>query len=249
MTAQYQAARTPHGRMVRLGIRPDTSDGSHAVGMLVGDEYRFADIPPDTLVGTGLDIGSYAGHASIALAGDHPHLRMIAVDPVQENIELLTDTLVHNGMEYRVIPRQAAACDVPDSTRTLRYDYSGAIDHGNGHTTDASYVHGNRFMAGLWRQQDVPGRDVTVPTVTIRSLAAEFHVERFAICKIDCEGCEYEFLADGADLIDLIVGEYHDGGPDRITDLLLPTHDVEILEDHGGTGIFRARRRSAVSAS
>lgn len=239
MKAQMHQVRTPHGNLVGVGIREDTSDGSHAMGIIVQDEYRLKDI--SHLSGWALDIGSYAGHVALALAADHPDLTVIAVDPVPENIALLQTAIdAQPGMVGRVVPIQAAACDIPVGTVSIRYGYEGAIDHGNGHTTDADYVHQNRFMAGLWRQQDVPGIDLVVPTVSLRGLATLYQVERFAFCKIDCEGCEYKFLADGAELINLIVGEYHDGGPGRIVALLEPTHEVEILEDHGGTGLFRA---------
>lgn len=239
MNLEYKEVRTPRGNLVGLGMRGDTSDGSHAMGIIVQDEYRLAELPP--LSGWALDIGSYAGHVALTLAADNPELQVLAIDPVPENVDLLKMTIMQqfDTVGSRILPVQAAAgdCEVPV---TVRYGYEGAIDHGSGHTTDADYVHQNRFMAGLWRQQDVPDIDITVPQVTIRSLLAGLSIERFAFCKIDCEGCEYAFLSDGAELIDVIVGEYHDGGPERITALLEPTHRVEILEDHGGTGLFRA---------
>lgn len=238
MSMQLQQVRTPHGNLVGVGIREGTSDGSHAMGIIVQDEYRLAEV--SHLSGYALDIGSYAGHVALALAADHPDLVVIAVDPVPENVALLTQVLdAQPHLINRVIPVHAAACDTR-APQTLRYGYSGSIKHASGHETDADYVEQNRFMAGLWRQEDVPGIDITVPGVTIRSLAKSYHVDRFAFCKIDCEGCEYSFLSDGAELINLIVGEYHDGGPGRIVALLEPTHEVEILEDHGGTGLFRA---------
>jgi hypothetical protein len=87
---------------------------------------------------------------------------------------------------------------------------------------------------------------VTVPTVTLARLV-EWAGGAIDALKLDCEGCEWLALADPA-VADcrVIFGEWHGdkgGGFAAIADLLGATHDVESLDDLGGTGVFRATRR------
>ena len=231
---RFVQARTPKGNQALYGLRDGTADGALLGGVIGDDEYRLATLPP--LSGWGLDIGTYAGHVTAAMLADHPELRMVAVDPVKENCDILREmrNSWHDGR--LVVVEGAATCDSGANVR-LRYDYtSGPADHG--------YVHDNRFMAGIWRDEDAKGTDIEVYGYSIRDLAAQVGADRFVFTKIDCEGCEYQFLDDpDVDLLDYIIGEFHDGGPERITALLSQTHDVEILDNHGGTGIFRATIR------
>ena len=227
-------AQTPRGTRTWFGVREGTADGALLGGVIGDDEYRLADLP-EPLDGWALDVGSYAGHVASALLADFPGLRVVAIDPVRENCDILRDAR-NNRYDGRLVVIEGAATDACRPV-SLQYNYtSGPADH--------DYVHDNRFMAGLWRQGGARGDGITVDGWTIRALLDHAKADRFSFVKIDCEGCEYQFFASpDVDLLDYIVGEFHDGGPERIQELLTPTHVVEILEDHGGTGIFRAIHR------
>ena len=82
--------QTPRGSPMLLAIRGDTNDGALAKGLLDTDEYRLKDLPD--LTGWALDIGAHVGTVTIALAIDHPGLKVIAVEPVPDNVELLRQT-------------------------------------------------------------------------------------------------------------------------------------------------------------
>jgi hypothetical protein len=78
------------------------------------------------------------------------------------------------------------------------------------------------------------------PAVSLDSLLAKYGIDRVALLKIDCEGCEYQFLDTPAVArVDRILGEFH-RRPEGIMALLAATHDVTIRLDRGGVGIFDA---------
>jgi hypothetical protein len=67
--------------------------------------------------------------------------------------------------------------------------------------------------------------------------------------------CRYDFTdadtwdkggihdTDGVELIDEIIGEFHDNLLPALRKLIEPTHDIEVISDAGGIGLFRAVRR------
>jgi len=79
---------------------------------------------------------------------------------------------------------------------------------------------------------------VTVPAIKLGSLFED----RCAFLKIDCEGCEWDVLADPAIArVERIVGEGHPADwLARVHKALDATHDVEVLSNEGGPGTFRA---------
>ena len=59
--------------------------------------------------------------------------------------------------------------------------------------------------------------------------------------KIDCEGCEWAFLADPAiGKVEIIVGEIHPPGTQlQLVKLLTKTHYVEFIGEHGFRAVLR----------
>lgn len=228
------ALSTASGQLVNFDTRSDTNDAALATAILGEDEYLLRGHAP--LTGWALDIGSHIGTVAIALATDHPNLKVIAVEPVPDNAEVVRANVARNCLQGRVFVEEAAAGDGKQTS--IGYAYTV------GNTTDQGYVEQNRYIGNIWHDTvSLANASVcTMKTFTIVDLAVKYGVERFAFAKIDCEGCEWDFLRKGAGRIDEIVGEWHDAGPDRISRLLAKTHSVEIIADHGGNGIFRAVR-------
>lgn len=224
---------TPNGRPISLHIRGDTNDGAMVQGILSTDEYELKGLK---LEGWALDIGAHVGAVTFALAADHPNLRIIAVEPVPDNAALLRESVASNGLAERVFIEEAAAGPVGTSTLPCHYAYTA----GN---SDANYVEQNRFVGNLWRKGTGTGTAIDSPVVTIPGLMRKYHVADFRFAKIDCEGCEWKFLKGTARHIQEIVGEWHDRRWDAVQRLLGATHDLELVTDYGGSGIFRAGRR------
>lgn len=227
---------SPHGQLLTFEVREDTNDDALVHGVLGEDEYDLRSL--SGLTGWALDVGAHIGSVAVALAADHPDLRIIAVEPVPDNAELVRRNAELNGFGDRIFVEEAGAAGTRRSKVSCAYGYL-AGDHG-----DAGYVSQNRYIGNIWRRQDLPADHVAARPVTIASLAEAYGVERFRFCKIDCEGCEWRFLRRDADRIDEIVGEWHDRRAPSIVRLLEATHEVSILRDDRGSGIFRALRRN-----
>ncbi len=224
---------TPNGKSLILCVREDTNDGALAHGILSSDEYalhgRF-------FSGWALDIGAHIGSVGIALAVDNPDLSVVCVEPVPDNAAIIRRSVAENGLEGRVFVEEAGAAAIGTSTVPCHYGYTKAG------IPDQGYVIQNRFVGNLWRDNVVAeGEYVDAPAVTIKGLAEKYGVKYWDLCKIDCEGCEWSFFQSDTNLIDTIIGEWHDGPFSRIADLLSGTHDVELVTDYGGSGIFWAR--------
>ena len=226
--------RTPKGAAASFSIRGDTNDGALINGILSTDEYKLTEL--GYFKGWGLDIGAHVGTVAISMALDNPDLRMVAVEPVPENCDMLRHTISANGLPDRVFVEQASLGKPGQATLPCRYAYTYAA------AGDAGYVEQNRYVGNLWRE-DGEGTYLDAPVVTLDSLAQKYETPSFAFTKIDCEGCEWAGLAKGVERLEFIVGEWHDKPFSAVGRLLRKTHDVELLTDYGGSGIFRAIRR------
>jgi FkbM family methyltransferase len=222
--------RTPRGASVDIYIRPDTNDEAMVMALLAGDEYRLKD---KYLDGWALDIGSHVGTIALAMATDNPSLKVIAIEPVPDNAELIRQSIAANNLGERVFCEEAAAGALGTATTSCLYAFTAADG------SDPSYLHDTRVGGHVFRGDSNPvGTMIDAPVVTLQGLAAKYGVGQFRFAKIDCEGCEYAFL-DDASLVEEIIGEWHDAAFDRI-DATLPRYRVEMLEDKGGIGMFRA---------
>lgn len=186
--------RTPRGRQVTLEYREDTNDYNTLRSCLDEDEYRLRDLH---LTGTALDVGAHIGGATIALLVDNPDLRVVAVEAVPPNVELLRENLERNGVADRVTVIHAAAGS--GRTATIRWAFAG------NESADHHAFIGNSLLPG-----PATHRAEKVPVATLAALVSEHGP--FAFAKVDCEGCEYTFLR-GAALagVALIRGEEHHG--------------------------------------
>lgn len=226
-TTTVETFSTPHSRPVRFHVRPDTSDWNTVNAITaVGDEYHL----PEGLTGWALDVGAHIGACTVALLVDNPELRVVAVEALPENVEMLWANLRQNRVQDRAIVLPGAA---GRGVAPVRIGYGTDGHH--------DYI-GSASSPGE--------REVVVPVVTlgdvllaIADAAKGEKVDEIAWAKIDCEGCEYPFFdSDLVGFIRHIEGEVHFGST-RLEELLAPSHDVTFPGDNPDFGPFVAVRR------
>lgn len=215
---------TPAGAPVELEIRPETNDHNTAYSALNENEYDL----PHGLSGVTWDIGAHIGSVSIALALDNPDLRVIAVEPVPSNANILLRNCLSNGVGDRVTLISGA---VGRAGAKVRVDWNY---RGNEAAEHHRYI-GNSTL-GIGTEHETLVYDAT----SVRDLLEH---GRPSFVKIDTEGAEWSFLDSAfAAALPLIVGEWHPVDGHTIGDLiaLLPNHLVTFTGPQAGPGGFRA---------
>lgn len=230
--AQAAVWQTPKGHSVNVHYRGDTSDWNTVSSIMAPhDEYGLKDL---SLSGLALDIGSHIGAATLALAMDNPGLRVIAVEPVSENCDLIRRNVFVNNLAAYVRVIEGAAGK--GGTTWVRFRFTG---------TENDEHHAFIGNVGL-ASPEAPHQVAEVESFSLSSLLAG---EECAFMKIDCEGGEYDFLDDAVSLVQRIHGEWHPTpghgreGRDEIAALLDKTHEVTFSGPAEGPGGFRAVRR------
>lgn len=226
--------RTPAGNEARMTYRRDSSDWNTISACLrnpladTGDEYGL----PAGLSGWALDVGAHIGSVTVGLLLDNPELRVVAIEAVPDNVTLLRQNVVQNGVADRCRILEGAAWDTV-AKMTIEWGYTGsqtATEHA--------------FIGSVTPWLDNPGESTTTPVrgITLARALRETGGEGFVWVKTDCEGCEHRFFA-GPYLAKLgtIVGEWHrrDGEPESLADRLAVTHAVTWSEGVQG-GPFTA---------
>src|SRR5881396_102281 len=90
---------TPRGAPVSMEFRDGTNDWNTLSIIFTNDEYGLRDLRLD---GIALDVGAYLGGVAIALALDNPGLRVIAIEPVPDNGDLIERNITRNSVQDRV---------------------------------------------------------------------------------------------------------------------------------------------------
>jgi FkbM family methyltransferase len=236
---------TPKRNSVRFHVRDDTNDSALVAGILGEDEYGLAALAP--LSSWAIDIGAHIGIVALALAVDHPALRVVAVEAVPQNALLLDRNVRANGLADRVLVEAAGASAPGAETVAIQYGYTSVgVPGGDGPVIEQNYVDQSRFIGNIfdgYRATEQASFTEQVPALSLDAILAKHEIDRVALLKIDCEGCEYPFLSSPAvDRVDRILGEFH-SGPERIVAMLRKTHRVTVRLNRGGVGIFDAVHR------
>jgi FkbM family methyltransferase len=201
---------TPKGNEVRMHCRDATSDENICRLISTKDEYGLGG---RDFEGVAIDVGAHIGSVTVPLLIDNPGLIVVAVEPVAENLEMLRKNIRLNRLEDRatVLP-VAAGIDGVVSIRSGwkgRHRYVGNFDEG------------------------VPEQIDETVCMSFGVIRAGLGVETVALLKLDCEGCEWDVLADPEIWrAEVIVGEFHANltASALVTDRLADTHRVEMSD-------------------
>jgi len=140
-----------------------------------------------------IDCGAYVGYASSYFASRFPGSDVIAVEPDQENFQLLVQNLEPFGP--RVRPIRAGVWSQPTSLKI-----------------DAERYRDGREWSHLVRECD-PRDPASLPAVDIGGLLQESGHDRVSILKMDIEGAEAVVFATNyehwIDLVDVLAVEIH----------------------------------------
>lgn len=214
---------TPGGHNVRYAYRKETNDWNTVSSTCETDEYH---VRGRHFEGIAWDIGGYLGSVGINLLLDNPDLRVVMVEPVPDNLELIRSNADLNGVTDRLTLLDGAVGDVAE----VHYRYVGdfSLEH-------HAFV-GNSTLEGE-KGSPVPHTVAKVTSFSITDLLAYGDP---TWVKIDCEGGEWSFLKTKKALrtkLPEIMGEAHNHALDMAA--LLPEHDVT-FEGEGGTRLFHA---------
>lgn len=220
--------RTPNGGSASMSYREDTSDWNTLNACMTEDEYGFKG---RRITGTAVDIGAHLGGVSVGWAQDNPDARIIAVEAVPQNAELLRSNVDRNVSGRVTVIENAAGGSEPVE---MRFGYRGS---------ESAEHHAWIGNSSLAYDSEVIEHDTFVyeHPVTLSALVAEYGP--ISLLKIDCEGGEYAFLADAAvNDVALVVGEWHPVRGKTIGDViaLLPNHTVTFTGPQAGPGGFEA---------
>jgi len=227
-----RAFTTPGGHRVMMHYRRDTNDYNTLNASLDGDEYQV----PSGLTGTAIDVGGYLGSVGIALAADNPGLRVVIIEPVPPNAELIRQNIDANGLSER-ITLVVGAAGKGGETVDVWYGYTGSesLEH-------------HAFVGNSTLAYDSAPQDHQTSTYKAISLASLVKAHGpISLLKIDTEGAEWAFLDSPAVKdVDIFLGEWHPVRGHTSADLIAlldATHEVTLNGPEGGPGGFRAVRR------
>ncbi len=214
--------KTPGGNWERMMVRDGTSDWNTCNSSGPHDEYGL----PSGLQGWALDVGAHIGAVTVPLLLDNPDLRVVAVEALPENAELLDINCKLNGVRDRVRIFHGAAGD--GEPQMIGY---GPAEGELNHSQFIGSVDGGRER--YYPAVGVSLGDMLWPT--------EGH--GFDWVKLDCEKCEYPLLSAASQeqltQLRFITGEHH-AGFKPIVETLHRTHRVEFISGDEGFGHFEA---------
>lgn len=204
--------QTPKGNDVLMDCRDHTSDQNLCRAVSSGDEYRLAG---RDFAGIAIDVGAHIGTVTVPLTIDNPGVTVVAIEPVFENTMMLRRNITLNGLDDRVTVLPIAA------------GVEGVVPISSG--WGGLHKHVGNLGVGNPRHTD------QIVSMSFGAIRRGIDVETIALLKLDCEGCEWDVLADEEIWrAEMIVGEYH--GPDQAAAaeglrlLLADTHRVEVEE-------------------
>jgi FkbM family methyltransferase len=228
-------ATTPGGNDIELCYRKGTADEEVIHGNVVLDEYRLGDAAPwggEVC----LDLGAYIGTAGIVLAMDNPGVKVVMLEPIQENAEIARANVSLNDLQDRV------------------HVICGAIGRPNVDVTSVQWGLGttHQWVGHVVHSQQQYPDNVKHANVLSYSLSDIVSIVGIVplVVKMDVEGSEWAALEDETfKEVPRIVGEWHHwagGSKEKLHELLGETHRLEITDTGKGLGMFFALRKEDV---
>lgn len=196
------------------------------------DLYTFGDVFEQQVYRTVLkhlpecstivDLGANIGLSSLYLASAYPSARIFAIEPNQENFELLKVNLRNLIKQERCVPMQAA---VWSARKALTVDPRWLPDAFNGFR--------------LSEQPSPPDASGQVQGITIEEILVSSQFKRVDLLKVDVEGAEVELFRNDLGWLGrvrAIAIEFHGQSREECGfDQIASTHGFKICEEDSHT--------------
>jgi FkbM family methyltransferase len=171
----------------------EPADVQTAWVVFCADSYRVRSLPPTPVV---LDLGANIGAFTVLAARVLGAQRVVALEPVGATYERLCENVTLNGLQDRVTALRLGLAG-RGGTRTIQLGTASA--------------HASLYYRGDTRFES--GRQEEIAVTTLDDLLARLDAPEIDVCKLDCEGAEYEALKAASDealrRIKRICMEYH----------------------------------------
>lgn len=174
---------TPWGVALKGSAREHTIDRDTLISCIDEDEYRVAKLPDN---GIAIDVGSYIGSCSLALAAKG--YTVYAVEPIPENNVVARENIQLNGFGDTIHIYERALTANPNAFVSCYYGDTN---------TEIGKV--QEFVAttvprGTFNPAVKDGRSITVPTITLQEIFDTNKIEKCQFLKIDMEGEEWDIF-------------------------------------------------------
>lgn len=218
-----EAARTLH-----LTLRGDLAPASLDTFLEIFRDHAHALLPGfrGEAGGTVVDLGGNEGFYTLRIKLLNPTVRVLAAEPVVENVELFRANLEANDVDG-VTLRETAVTARNGTVQIETLPHVGTVG-----STDIL-----AFPRPWIRAEEIRRRHV--PTTTLGALLDAAGVDEAEILKMDVEGSEVEILSEGRKVLRRfrrIVVECHGEGARRVTQ--------QIIEEQGFGCIYAETKRS-----
>lgn len=181
---------TPWGIELKGYIREDTIDWNVHTSCITEDEYRVSRLPEN---GVAIDVGSYIGSCSLALASRG--YRVYAIEPIPENNEIAKKNIEINNLSKQIKLYEKAMTSKSGNELSVYY---GNLD------TDLGRI--SRFVGitvprATFNPKAKDGKEISIKTISLSDIFEENKIERCDFLKVDIEGEEWEIFKNIPDNI------------------------------------------------
>ncbi len=191
------------GRYVEVHFRRNQSDIYILRENFIERIYLCQDLPLGN-VSTIVDLGANIGLSALYFQTQFPHARIVCVEPVSDNVEMLRINASANGLAWEI--EQAAACGVP-GTVTLHpnewWSSSTVVEH----VAEAREGNPGRMEKVL----ALPSEEV--PGYTVDQILDRHQMPTVDLLKMDIEGAEAGIFAEDTawlGRVKVLIIEIHD---------------------------------------
>jgi FkbM family methyltransferase len=179
----------------RINVIVRANDGSDAFIFSEVFDHRYYDFPLPFTPQTIMDLGANIGFTSIYFARKYPSAKIACVEPMPQNVQLLSQNLEMNNVQANIFPAAVAIGDGRICMEIAKVDY--------GHK-----------VAGITYGKSLKGEKIKVDAISVSSLLQQLNWKRIDLLKIDIEGYEGILLKENCDWlyrVDAVCIECHEG--------------------------------------